>query len=149
MDTYEVIATALKQIIDTEFAAEGITAVHDNLHESLGLRRVSVGIAPVRDAPNDTRSVAGNFTVEIRFYDLWDKKVDPEQSVNPIKITGYAERLKKSIQQSQIDYPGTGEVWFFQWVGTEYPDDPTGNKTRFHMTVRSWGNNTALVETSG
>lgn len=148
INPYEVVATALKEIIDTEFAPESITAVHDRVHESLGLRRVSVGIAPLRDVPSDIGAVAGNIWVEIRFYDLWEKKVDPEQAVNPFKITMYNERLKKAIQRSQASYPGTNEVWFFDWQGTEFPPDPTGNSTRFHMTVRSWGENTALNETS-
>lgn len=149
VNPYEVVATALKQIIDTEFAPEGITAIHDNIHESLGEKRVTVGIAPLRDSLADFSNIASNQFVEIRFYDLWDKKVDPAQTVNPMKITMYAERLKQAIRRSHASFPGSGEVWYFDWRGTDYPNDPTGNKTRFHMTVRAFGTNTAINETTG
>lgn len=146
-DPYAVAATALKQIIDGEFAAESIVAIHDNIHESLGEDRITVGIAPTREAtlPNNTLVTAQ--VIEVRFYDLWDKEVDPEQSINPMRITGFANRLKRAIQQSRVSFNGGNEVWYFDWLTTEYPNDPTGNKTRFHMTVRGQGDNTALIET--
>jgi hypothetical protein len=146
-DPYTVVATALKSIIDTEFAAEGITAIHDQLHEALGLNRVTVGIAPTSKYRGPNNNVVNLIAVEIRFYDLWDKEVDPEQTVNPMKITAYANRLERALQQSQANYPGSPEVWYFDWVRTDFPNDPTGNKTRFHMQVQAHGDNTSLVET--
>lgn len=152
LDPYSVVAAALKQIIDTEFAAEGITAVNDQLHEALGNKRVAVGIAPVEETSLSTNRLANQFLVEVRFYDLWDKKVDPAQSVNPTKITAYANRLKRALQQARASYEGdnaTAEVWYFTWMRTDYPNDPTGNKTRFHMQVMATGDNTGLLETRG
>lgn len=146
-DPYEVAATALKQIIDTEFAAEGIHAIHDNIHESLGQDRAVVGIAPTREARLPNNNVVNALYIEVRYYDLWDKEVDPEQVVNPFRITARANRLKRALQQSQASFVGSPEVWYFDWLDTEFPDDPTGNKTRFHMHLRVYGDNTGLVET--
>lgn len=145
IDPYLTAAAAIKDIIDTEFAAERITAIHDAIHESLGSDRVTVGIAPSVEQPLPGNGAVNVFTLEIRFYDLWDKEIDPEQTVNPTKITGYANRLKRALSQTQ--YAGDAEVWYFNWVRTDYPNDPTGNKTRFHMTVSAYGDNTSLIET--
>jgi len=145
---YEAVATALKTVIDTEFAAEGITAIHDNIHESLGDERVTVGIAPTRDAPSDGNMVQLECWIEVKFYDLWDKKISPQQTVNPFKITKYAERLRKAVRGARATFPGTTNAWFFDVMGVEYPNDPTGNKTRFVVTLRSFSQNSGLVETS-
>lgn len=146
-DPYEVVASALKQIIDTEFAAENIHAIHDNIHGSLGVERAEVGIAPMREAPLGTNHLANSFFVEVRYYDLYDLEVDPEQTVNPTVITAKGNRLKRALKQAEATFPGTPEVWYFDWLDTEYPDDPTGNKTRFHMHIRALGDNTGLIET--
>lgn len=147
--TYETVATALQQIIATEFSAEGFTAIRDNLHESLGRERVDIGIAPIEDYPRETNEIMEETYVEIRFYDLWTQEISPDTVVDPARITGFAQRLKDAIRVSQATDPGTGQVWFFNVRRTVYGNDPTGNKTRFHMTVRAFGNNPALVETTG
>ena len=38
--------------------------------------------------------------------------------------------------------------WFYHVTGTSYPEDPTGNQTRFEMEVLAKGWNSGLVETS-
>lgn len=150
-DPYVIAAEALQTIIETEFAAEGFTAQHDQLHDSLGTERVEIGIAPAAEYRMTDNAVVNIFAIEIRFYDVWDKEIDPEQTVDPRRITGFSNRLKRAIQQSQATFPGGGsgipEVWYFDWVRTDYPNDPTGNKSRFHMRVEARGDNTALIET--
>jgi hypothetical protein len=145
---FETTATALKQIIDTEFAPEGITAIFDNLHESLGRTRVSVGIAPLEDVPKSDNALVNETWVEVKFYDLWKTEITPETVVNPVKITGYAERFRDACRRSQATDPHTGMVWFFDIRRIQYPNDPTGNKSRFVATIRAFGNNSGLVETS-
>jgi hypothetical protein len=146
---YLTVATALQQIVATEFAAEGFTAIRDNLHESLGRHRTDIGIAPVDDFPRDNDAVMKETIVEIRFYDLWTQEISPDTVVDPARITGFARRLENAIRLSNATDPGTDEVWFFDARRVTFPNDPTGNKTRFHMTIRAFGNNAGLVETSG
>lgn len=145
---YEAAATAIKAAIDAEFAPEQIVAIHDNLHESLGIKRVSVGIAPIEDTVMGNNNVVQETMVEVRFYDLWDPEINPDQSVNPFKITAYAERFRNAIRRLSATTPGTGQVWYFDVRRIAYPNDPTGNKTRFHATIRAYGNNSGLVETT-
>lgn len=145
---FETIAAAVKIIFETEFTAEGFKMIPDNIHPALGRNRVAVGIAPLRDEVRSNNSIVQETYVEVRFYGLWTDEIDPETMVNPNLVTGYAQRLRNALRVSNATDPGTGSVWYFDVQRTEYPDDPTGNKSRFHMTIRGFGNNAALVETT-
>lgn len=147
MDPYQVVATGLKTIIDDEFEPEGVVAIHDNIHESLGVDRITVGIAPVRETPRTGSTLIQETWVEVRFYDLWEKRVDPAQTVNPFRITAFAHRFRQAIQNQRASYEGSPEIWYFDVTNIEYPNDPTGNKTRFVATIRAYGDNAALLET--
>jgi hypothetical protein len=142
---YETLATALKAIIDAEFVTEGFVAVHDRLHESLGSVRTEVGISPERWVPW-TRDRNTKLTyVLVQFYNRYDLEIDPEQRVDPLVIADYAERVERAIQTTQASTPGTGEMWYFDVDSVDFPQDPTGNKSRFHMIVVGRGDNAALI----
>ena len=145
---YEVIANALKVIIDTEFASEGIVAQHDNLHESLGRDRRECGIAPIEDSIPMSNGLTLESLVEVRFYDFWTQEISPTTAVDPRIITNYAERFRRAIKAASATEVGTGVMWYFDLRRVQYPNDPTGNKTRFHAQVRGFGNNSGLVETA-
>ncbi|MBA3240087.1 MAG: hypothetical protein H0T60_02580 [Acidobacteria bacterium] len=146
---YEEAATALKGIIDGAFTVEGLTANHDKLHESLGYRRPELGISPLREDPLSGNMAVSTHHLFVQFYDSWDKKVDNEQQVNPFRIVQFAERFKVALQNQQHPFSGgTDRLWYFDVESITYPDDPTGNKTRFEATIRAFGRNSALVETS-
>lgn len=145
---FEAVATAVKAVFDSEFAAEGYTMVFDKLHESLGMQRVEVGIAPTEDVVNERNNIVQETWVEVRFYDLWKREIDPKTQVNPVRITAFAERLRDALRRARATDPGTNQVWYFDVRRVTYPDDPTGNKSRFHMTIRAYGHNSGLVETA-
>lgn len=147
MSAYSTVAAALQTIFNAEFAAEGFTLIRDNIHESLGRSRTECGVAPVEDVVNQRNAIVQEAIVEIRLYDLWTQEISPDTIVDPTRITGFAERLRDALRVSNATDPGTGEVWYFDVRRTTYPNDPTGNKSRFHMTVRAFGNNAGLVET--
>lgn len=139
---YAVAATGLKDIIETEFAAEAWTAQHDHLHESLGRERVEIGISPVRDV---ARGPQMDTYIKVQVYLLWEKEISPDTVVNPIPITEYAARLWTALGRKQVTQPGTRATWYYKLESVEYPHDPTGNKTRFEMLVKAVGENTELT----
>lgn len=145
---YHVAATALKSIIDAEFTDRSLTAIHDKLHESLGYRRAEVGVSPVREAPMPGNEVVGLMYILVQWYDLWDKEINNEQQVNPFPITEMADRFRRAVERYSATTPGSTEVWYFKVTEINYPDDPTGNKTRFEATVQAYGQNTGLMETA-
>jgi len=146
---YEFVAAAVKTAIDAEFAPEHIVAIHDHLHDSLGQDRVVVGISPMEDVLLSGNNLVQETWIEVKFFGIWDAQIDPTQTVNPFKITAYAERFRNAMRTLSATTPGTGQVWYFDVRRIQYPNDPTGNKTRFTATIRAFGNNSALVETTG
>lgn len=147
--TFEAVASAVKAAFDAEFAVEGYTMLFDNLHESLGRQRVSVGIAPIEEYSNPNDAIVQETYLEVRFYHMWKQEISPETVMNPTLITGYADRFRQCLRVARAQDPGTGQLWFFDVQRVTYPNDPTGNKTRFHATIRAYGNNTNLIETLG
>ena len=144
---FEQAANAIKTYFDLEFAAESFVLQFDNLHESLGRYSVEVGIAPVEDTPKQGSMLELDTKVEIRFYDLWTDEIDPTTAVDPRRITGFAERFRECVRLASRSTPGSQELWFFDIERLWYPNDPTGNKSRFHALVRCVGNNNNLIET--
>lgn len=145
---YEEVAIALKTIIDAEYAAESYTAIHDDIHESLGTKRTEIGISPDVDAPTAGKAVQEEHYITVKFYDRWKKEISPDTVVNPFRITAFAERFKKAVKAHNDQAIGTDAVWFFTITRITYPRDPTGNKTRFVATIKAFGHNAGLVETS-
>lgn len=144
-DAYATASAGLIAIIDTEFSSELITARNDKLHESRGWEGVEVGVSPIRQVPSARNELVLETFMLVQFYGVWDKQIDPTQQVDPLLITSYADRFRTRCESVQATTPGTSEVWFFSVQGIEFPDDPTGNKTRFEAIVKSWGDNTALL----
>lgn len=146
---FEAAAEAVIATFNAEFSAEQFVMIPDDLHESLGRTRVDVGISPDEDIVVAANNVVQQTMLEVKFYDLWTQEISPDTQVNPYKIAGYAERFRRALRQTKATDPGTDQVWYFDVTRTRYPRDPTGNKTRFVMTIRAYGRNSALVETTG
>jgi hypothetical protein len=116
-DAYKTAADAIAQIIDNEFSAEGILARHDKLHESLGLGAAVAGVSPIRTAANQRNRAYREYQI-----------------------------FERAMETAQASVTGTNEVWYFYVQSIEYPDDPTGNKSRFEATVLAVGDNVAFYQ---
>lgn len=147
-NSFVTTASAIKAAFDTEFAPEGFVMRFDRLHESLGEKRVDVGIAPVEESVTASNALVSETILEVRFYDLWKtRQMSPDRTVDPTRITDFAERFKRCLRTHED--PRTGQTWYFDVRRVTYPPDPSGNTTRFHATVRALGNNSNLIETTG
>lgn len=144
-DAYSIAAAAIKAVIDLEFQPEGFAAGHDKLHESLGTDGTAIGISPVRWLPNARNRNEQWTFIFVQFYDVWTKAIDPTQAVDPRRITTFADRFQAAVESQQATDTGSGDVWWFDVEEVNFPDDPTGNKTRFEATLRARGNNHALL----
>lgn len=146
MSPYRAAASAIEQILTTEFADLGVVPEHDELHESLaydGRRRV--GIAPLNEAPQAGNNSHWQTFVNIKWYNPWDKMVNNEQAVDPRIAGDYAARANAAIMRTT--YSWNDDLWFFNVTNIAYPRDPTGNVTRFVMTVVASSANSGLRET--
>lgn len=145
---YSICAAALEQIINGEFADLAVAARHDNLHESLGRGERFVGIAPTEETVNNRNGLVQETWIEVRFYNPYPQEIDPRTEVDPRIVAEQAERLRAAIRDFHVTSSGSDEVWYFDCQRVTYPNDPTGNKSRFHMSIRAFGRNSALLETS-
>jgi hypothetical protein len=144
---YVQVAEALKTIIDAEFAAEGYTAIHDNLHPAVGQEGTRIGIAPEEEAARAGNMVQNDTAITVKFYRRWDPEVDYNKKVDPRPITEFAERFRQAIRDN--NEIGTDSAWYFNLVRIRYPNDPVGNKSRFEADLVVYGTNSALIETTG
>jgi hypothetical protein len=142
---YVIAASALKQIIDTEFAPEGVVAQHDHLHESVGWDGRYAGISPDYERPENNNMGALGIFIKVQFYLQWDKEINPFQAVDPRIIAQMGQRFREAVRSADLTY--SDQFWFFNVLDVRYPQDPTGNKTRFEATVKAWADNAGLVET--
>lgn len=139
---------AMIALLGTEFAPEQFPVRDDKLHASLGSKATTLGVYCARTISSPRDRYVSEIEVVVQFYARYDLRVDPEQTVSPKPIEAFAERFRQALQAGSSD-PNTGSVWYFTLERIDYPDDPTGNKTRFEAYLRARGNNTALVETTG
>lgn len=145
-DPYSVLAGAIEQVILNEFGDDSpqVTIKHDRLHESLGFNgRDYVGISPVRES---SERITTNITALVQFYGAYSLEIDPEQEVDPRIISNKVERFRRAIQKARIIADEL--VWYMDVTSIEYPNDATGNKSRFEATVVTQGENTGLIETT-
>lgn len=146
---YSQAADQLKIVLDATFAPEGLVTAHDDLHESLGFQGARLGINPDErgDIVRGENALVQETWIEVKLFGAWTKDVDPAQAVDPRAITLLAERFRRSIEAS--NQLATGSMWYYNLVQVRYPRDPTGNRTRFVASLRAFGNNASLVETTG
>lgn len=137
-------SNALKTLLGTVYATEKIPVVADKLHGSLGEKGAIIGLSPSISKPWSRNQMVLETEILVQFYGKWIKKVDPTQRVDPTTITAFAQRFREGLRTADVKSPGS---WYFSLVRITYPDDPTGNKTRFEAVVLSRGSNWASPNT--
>lgn len=138
---------ALLARVHDEFDPDGFEISSDKLHKSLGRDGITrIGVSPVEETPLHSNRLVTGYIVLVQFYGAWPDKIDPQTAVDPSIVETYAERFKRSLKGND---PNTPSAWYFLLTGLTYPDDPTGNISRFEAKVTVMGTNSALVETTG
>lgn len=138
---------ALIAMLETTYAADGVEVRDDKLHASLGDKGTLLGVFTNRSTAGAANKLFNEYELVVQFYGSYLLEVKREQTVSPGVIENYAERFRRALQVG-VD-PRTGAVWYFELIRVVYPDDPTGNKSRFEAFVLARGNNAALIETVG
>jgi hypothetical protein len=135
---------ALIAMLAAEFAAEEFPIKDDKLHRSLGSKGTILGVYPERMVASPRDRYVSEMGLVVQFYGKYDLKVDPQQTVSPARSRG--SRIASATPcEPAIQTPTRAGVWYFTLERVEYPDDPTGNKTRFEAHLTARGNNGALL----
>jgi hypothetical protein len=112
----------------------------------VGQEGTRVGIAPEEETPRPTNMLQQDTAITVKFYRRYDTTVDPNKKVDPRVIAGFADRFRQALRGASD--VGTDSSWYFNLIRIRYPNDPTGNKTRFEADLVAYGSNSALIETT-
>lgn len=138
----------LIDLLETEFASDGLEVRSDKLNDSLGLNGNIAGVYPGTAIGKRGQEIVQETAVFIQIFRKWDKEVNPNQTVDPADIEEWAERLRRAARVDN-ETGGGAQLWFYEIQKIEYPPDPTGNVTRLLATVLARSQNSSVVETTG
>jgi hypothetical protein len=84
--------------------------------------------------------------VLVQVFGLWEKEVDNEKVIDPAPVEALARAFAREIQARQTG--ALPELWYIELERVGFPNDPTGQKTRFDAIVMGRAENPGVVETS-
>lgn len=124
----------VENVLKAEFAAEGFPVKSGRLHPSVGANGPVAGVSPdAETGGNGSAAAATRVTVQV--YDRWAKRVDPNAVVDPSRIEDWAWRFRTALSDKRAS--DGQRVWWFVLLDVTYPNDPTGQKTRFEAVVEA------------
>lgn len=131
--------------LNAEFSGE-IEFISDKLHPAVALDRARGAVYPDLRDSRSGQVIEAIPVAYVQIFLQWEKKVDPEQVVDPNAIEDAVDRAERAIQ-AVADH-GDNQIWFFYVTNVRFIDDPTGNRSRAELRVEGHGTNTAITETS-
>lgn len=134
----------VKAIIDAEFAAEGYTVENDKIVRA-SARDGNVRVACSPNFESEVPRNVNELTVELllQFYLPFRAEPDETIAVDPTAIEAAADRIRRAFGGNSSGI--TADMWFIRLRRIEYPDDPSGNKTRLEATITAWCENPAAL----
>jgi hypothetical protein len=145
--------TALRErlisILTDEFETEEVEIRDDKIHDSLAQKKPLGGVYPTSSKEQFGQGLVQDTFVMVQLFRQWDREINAEQTVSPAGIEEWAERLRRACRADELGAPGDVHLWYYRVVSIEFPDDPSGNKTRLLATVQASSQNAGLTETSG
>lgn len=139
---------ALLSLMQAEFAGDGVAFKDDKLHGSVGHNGSAIGCYPERSVAYSRDRLVNEMHFVVQFYGKYDLRVDPNQTVSPSAVEGYADRFRSAMKSRNPDV-NDAAVWYFNLDQIVFPPDPTGNITRFEAHLTAYGNNGAQLAETG
>jgi len=137
------IRARIKSVVEAEFAAEGWTVEDTKLLRAHGKDGLRVGVSPVRSREDPKIVVQLNVETLLQVYLPFDWEPDDTKTVDPAQIEGYGQRIRDAFRTQSSGT--TSQFWGLRVSSIDYPDDPTGNKTRLEATILGYADNTATI----
>lgn len=132
----------VKAIADTAFTPAGLPPVeYDKLLRAAGKDGAAkLAIYPEGAQPARQQRITLVVPVVLQVFLAYAAEPDENLVVNPLTIVDLAESFRQGFGPASVE-PATGEAWFLRLQGVRYPDDPTGNKSRFEALIEGVGTN--------
>lgn len=135
------LATRIKSIFATVFTAEGWTLADDRQVRAAGKDGNAFGLYPVLSTERNQQVQELQITYIVQFYLAYNADPDEFIVVDPNVVVGYADRLRRGFTGQSSG--NTADQWYLRATQTAFPADPTGNMSRFEMTVLGFATNPA------
>lgn len=143
----ERVATIANAVFAAEITAGDITATeHDKFGRSAGME-LAAGKARMAVSANEAREdfrrvIELVVPVTFQFHMAYDAEPDETLVRDPRAIQALAARFRTGFNETSG--PGA-DHWFIRCKAVTYPDDPTGNKTRFEAEIEGRCSNPAAL----
>lgn len=134
----------VKEVVEAEFSGEGYTVEDDKLPRAAGRDGVArLACYPEMERQSFRDANVLDIAVVLQFYLPYTAEPDETIAYDPGLIEAVADRLRRAFKE-QSD--GTTEdFWFLHLTTVEYPDDPTGNRSRLEATFNACATNHAAL----
>jgi hypothetical protein len=141
-------ATSVRQrvidIVEAEFSAEGLIVTNDKLTRAAGKDGETVAaVYPEAEYERPGLVIELVVPVVLQIYMAYEAEPDETIQVDPGVIEDYGDRLREAFRTQSSG--NTSEMWFLRLTRIDYPDDPTGNKSRLEAQIEGYGNNQASL----
>lgn len=137
----------VKTVIEAEFdgsPAPDLTVENDKLPRAAGMDgRTRCACFPEWSGEQVGRVVQLVVRVKVQLYLAFTAEPDENIAVDPATIEGYADRLRRAFGPNSSGL--TSDMWYLRLTQIDFPDDPTGNKSRLEATIEAACDNPAAL----
>lgn len=134
----------IKSVVEDEFSTEGFTVADDKLPRAAGMDGAThLACYPETAGERPQHAIQLDVRARLQLYMAYDASPDETIQVDPSVIEGYADRLRRAFKDNSDG--DTSDLWFLRLVNIDYPDDPTGNKSRLEASFQAFANNEAAL----
>lgn len=109
--------------------------------------KVRAAVYPERAYENPRNVTELICPVILQLYLPYEAEPNEYIVVDPGIVEGYAERLRVAFNDNSSG--NLPELWFVRLTAVEYPDDPTGNKSRLEARIEGHAQNRAGSPSGG
>jgi hypothetical protein len=134
----------VKEVVEAEFAAEGYVVEDDKLPRAAGRDGAArLAVYPDRERQSFRDANVLDIAVVLQVYLPYTAEPDETIAYDPGLIEAVADRLRRAFQTESDG--ATEDFWFLHLTDIEYPDDPTGNRSRLEATFSACATNHAAL----
>lgn len=146
-DPYATVADRVITIVEGEFttlAPPDLTVENDKLGRSAGKDGAPrCAVWPEAEEERAGRVIQLTVRVRLQLYLAYVAEPDEGYVVNPRTITAIGDRLRRAFKDQSSG--STSDMWFLRLTAIDYPDDPTGNKSRLEASIEAACDNPAAL----
>lgn len=139
-----LVRARVKEVVEAEFAAENYHVADDKLPRAAG-RDGQVALACYPESERESFRDANvlDITVVLQLYLPYEAVPDEHIERDPTEIEELAARLRSAFRTQSNG--NDADFWFLRLTNIEYPDDPTGNRTRLEAQFAACAQNEAVL----